>query len=231
MNVYKIGNKVTGIIRAYSSGDIGSIHMNYDNEPYTIVKSVEANLVFADLNTTITNSFNQLYYNNSKLSQIKISDILLNDKILNLIFSKSETKLVTKAENYLSDDNKLIYLRTTAKTVYQVFIYNDQGQLEKAIGTHNSLTPIEVQEANKDYLICYQYNGAKAFSFDRPANNYFTLDLIITGNEEDSAAKMTIHIDKCGLKIDKNMYFNQRSNTVDLTFTVINDSENYITIE
>ena len=53
----------------------------------------------------------------------------------------------------------------------------------------------------------------------------------ITGNEEDSAAKMTIHIDKCGLKIDKNMYFNQRSNTVDLIFTVLDTGENYIALE
>ena len=42
---------------------------------------------------------------------------------------------------------------------------------------------------------------------------------------------MTIHIEKSALRIDKNMYFNQRSNTVDLIFTVIDTEANYITLE
>ena len=32
-------------------------------------------------------------------------------------------------------------------------------------------------------------------------------------------------------KIDKNMYFNQHSNAVDLIFTVLDTGENYITLE
>jgi hypothetical protein len=44
---------------------------------------------------------------------------------------------------------------------------------------------------------------------------------------------MWIHIDKCGLEIDNRLYFNQRSNAVDLTFKVIadKDAENYITLK
>ena len=86
MNTYKLGNKVTGIIRAYSSGKIGDMVMDYDNQPYTIIKSVTANLGFTDIDAIAKSSFTQLAYNNSKLSQVQISDVTLNDKILNLIY-------------------------------------------------------------------------------------------------------------------------------------------------
>ena len=49
MNTYKLGNKITCIIRAYSSGKIGDMVMDYNNQPYTIVKSVNANLSFVDI--------------------------------------------------------------------------------------------------------------------------------------------------------------------------------------
>lgn len=85
--------------------------------------------------------------------------------------------------------------------------------------------------AQSDYLVCYQYDSDKGYSLNKPENHYFTLDLLITGNKEDNATNMTIHINKCGLKIDKNMYFNQRSNAIDLIFTVIDTGDDYITLE
>ena len=231
MNTYKLGNKITCIIRAYSSGKIGDVVMDYNNQPYTIVKSATANLGFTDIDTTAKSSFTQLAYNNSKLSQVQISDVTLNDKILNLIFLKSEAKLVSKVENQIADDNNLIYLTPIANEVYQVFIYNSNGELDKAIGTHNTDEPIIVSEPNKDYLICYQYEANKGYSLDKPENMYFTLDLLVTGNKEDNTSDMNIHVEKCALKIDKNMYFNQRSNAVDLIFTVLDTGENYIALE
>ena len=231
MNTYKLGNKVTCIIRAYSSGKIGDVVMDYNNQPYKIVKSATANLGFKDIDTTAKSSFTQLAYNNSKLSQVQISDVTLNDKILNLIFLKSEVKLVSKVENQVADDNNLIYLTPIANEVYQVFIYNSKGELDKAIGTHNTDEPIIVSKPNKDYLVCYQYEANKGYSLDKPENMYFTLDLLVTGNKEDNTSDMNIHVEKCALKIDKNMYFNQHSNAVDLIFTVLDTGENYIALE
>lgn len=231
MNTYKLGNKITCIIRAYSSGKIGDMVMDYENQPYTIIKSVTANLGFIDIDTTAKSSFTQLAYNNSKLSQVQISDVTLNDKILNLIFLKSNTKLVSKVENYIADGNNLIYLNPITNKVYQVFIYNDKGELEDAHGVYDTEEPIIVSEPNKDYLICYQYEALKGYSLDKPENMYFTLDLLVTGNKEDNTSNMNIHIEKCALKIDKNMYFNQRSNAVDLIFTVLDTGENYIALE
>jgi hypothetical protein len=42
---------------------------------------------------------------------------------------------------------------------------------------------------------------------------------------------MNVHIAKCGLKIDKDMYFNNNSNAVDLTFTVLDTADNYIVLQ
>lgn len=230
MNTYKLGNKITAVLRSFVCGDIGSYYMQYDKQPYTILQSVQANLTFANINSNIQTSFTQLAYNNSKISQIQISDVLLTDKILNLIYSKSEVKLFTKTENCIAEDNK-IYINCASDKAYQVFIYNTDGELEQALGEHDVIKPIYVKNNKEDYLICYQYAGKNGYSLDKPNNQYFTLDLIIIGNKEDNTSNMTIHIDKCALRVDQNMLFNQRSNTVNLIFTVIDNGENYIALE
>jgi hypothetical protein len=40
-----------------------------------------------------------------------------------------------------------------------------------------------------------------------------------------------IHINKCSLSVNKNMYFNNSINATDLKFKVIDDGESYITLE
>ena len=232
MNTYKIGNKITCIIRAYNSGKIGSIEMEYDNQPYTIIKTATAELVFADSDKQASvDGFKKLYYNRSKLKEVTISDVKLNDKICNLIFNNSDKQLVTKIENYNSSDTNEIYLNTNIATVYQVFVYDMHGELDKAIGEYNTKFPIIVRRPNENYLICYQYEVDNCYNLDSPTNCYYTLDLLVSGNKDDNAARVNIHIDKCGLRVDKDMHFDQESNAVDLIFTVIDNKSNYITFE
>lgn len=231
MNSYKIGNKVTGIIRSYNSDPIGTIVIDYDNQPYTIVKSAAATLTFSDLNVNAKSSFTQLAYNNNKLTQIEISDVTLNDKILNMIFAQADIKLASRIENYTTDEEKQIYLTSPQEQIYQVFLYNNDGQLEAAYGSWDASLPIPAEKSDTNYLICYQYEETKGYSLDKPVNHYFTLDLLITGNKEDQTTNMTLHVEKCSLKVDKNMYFNQRSNAINLIFVVIDTGANYITLE
>ena len=135
MNTYKIGNTVTGIIRSYASGSIGDVILDYDNQPYTVVKSVEANLIFKDLNSVSQSKFTELVYNDNKLTQVQLSNVTLGDKILNLIFSKTDSKLVSRLENCVSDEEKQIYLTAPSNILYQVFIYGADGALAVAYGT------------------------------------------------------------------------------------------------
>lgn len=230
MKTYKIGNKVNVIIRAYSAGPFANINASYKNQPYTIVRGVKATLTFKsqDLTTRIEDK-QLLTFNHNQLSQVDISDVELNDKILNLIYkTNTDYPLCTKAENYISENN-IIYLNIT-KPIYQVFIYNEDGQLEGAYGECSS-NSIQVERASSPYLVVYSYEGSNSFYLDKPENFYCTVDLEIEGNKDDETANMYIHIEKCGLKINNNLYFNQNSNAADLSFIVLDSDMNYITIE
>ena len=228
MKTYKLGNKTKCIIRSFSAGRIGEQEMQYDNQPYTVLKDVEASLTFVDKNISSKSTFVDLSYNIDSLQEINISNVELNDKILNLIFSKNEDKLCSTMINCVAENNK-IYITSPTDEIYQVFIYDVDGNLEKAYGVLNNME-VEVNR-NEDYLVFFTYVGEKSFKINRSESLYLTLDLILEGNADDEINTSFIHINKCALKVNKNMYFNRSLNAVDLKFIVIDDNESYITLE
>ena len=228
MKTYKLGNKTKCIIRSFSAGRIGEQEIKYDNQPYTVLKDVEASLTFVDKNISSKSTFVDLSYNIDSLQEINISNVELNDKILNLIFSKNEDKLCSIMINCVAENNK-IYITSPTDEIYQVFIYDIDGNLEKAYGVLNNME-VEVQR-NADYLVFFTYVGEKSFKINRSESLYLTLDLILEGNADDEINTSFIHINKCALKVNKNMYFNRSLNAVDLKFIVIDDNESYITLE
>lgn len=228
MKTYKLGNKTKCIIRSFSAGRIGEQEMQYDNQPYTVLKDVEASLTFVDKNISSKSTFVDLSYNIDSLQEINISNVELNDKILNLIFSKNEDKLCSTMINCVAENNK-IYITSPTDEIYQVFIYDVDGNLEQAYGVLNNME-VEVKR-NEDYLVFFTYVGEKSFKINRSESLYLTLDLILEGNADDEINTSFIHINKCALKVNKNMYFNRLLNAVDLKFVVIDDNESYITLE
>ena len=228
MKTYKLGNKIKCIIRSFSAGKIGEQEMKYDNQPYTVLKDVEASLTFVDKNISSKSTFVDLSYNIDSLQEINISNVELNDKILNLIFSKNEDKLCSTMINCVAENNK-IYITSPTDEIYQVFIYDVDGNLEQAYGVLNNME-VEVKR-NEDYLVFFTYTGEKSFKINRSESLYLTLDLILEGNADDEINTSFIHINKCALKVNKNMYFNRSLNAVDLKFIVIDDNESYITLE
>lgn len=228
MKTYKLGNKIKCIIRSFSAGKIGEQEMKYDNQPYTVLKDVEASLTFVDKNISSKTTFVDLSYNIDSLQEINISNVELNDKILNLIFSKNEDKLCSTMINCVAENNK-IYITSPTDEIYQVFIYDVDGNLEQAYGVLNNME-VAVQR-NEDYLVFFTYVGEKSFKINRSESLYLTLDLILEGNADDEINTSFIHINKCALKVNKNMYFNRSLNAVDLKFVVIDDNESYITLE
>ena len=228
MKTYKLGNKTKCIIRSFSAGRIGEQEMQYDNQPYTVLKDVEASLTFVDKNISSKTTFVDLSYNIDSLQEINISNVELNDKILNLIFSKNEDKLCSTMINCVAENNK-IYITSPTDEIYQVFIYDVDGNLEQAYGVLNNME-VAVQR-NEDYLVFFTYVGEKSFKINRSESLYLTLDLILEGNADDEINTSFIHINKCALKVNKNMYFNRSLNAIDLKFVVIDDNESYITLE
>lgn len=236
MDIYKIGNKAKCIIRSYAAGQYGSVEMKYDNQPYTILKDVRVAINFQDTGSLTRGSVyngNLIGYNTQLINDIKISNVLLTDKILNLIYSKNEVKLCNLSENYESDENNQIFLNTNKNEVYQVFVYDDQGELEAAYGT-SSIT-ITVKKPNSSYLICYSVNeddnNILSFDLNKFNNYYVALDFEIENNVNDTTSVMWIHLDKCLLTVDKYMALSRETNTINLNCKVINDNttHNYIT--
>lgn len=229
MKTYKLGNKVDCIIRSFSSGKIGDMQFQYGNQPYTILKDVNASLNFQKDNTNSSARYNVLSFNAENLKEVVLYDVEINDKILKLIFPKEEEKLASVFINCFPSEDGYIYLNFPTEEVYQVFIYDVNGNLEKAFGTLSD-RKIKVN-LNEDYLVFYSYPTNNNYNFKRDENLYLTLDMIVTGNTDDSLSKSYIHINKCAVQIDKNLSFNNTSNNVDLRFIVLEDGENYISLE
>lgn len=238
MDQYKIGNKAKCIIRGYSAGQYGNDFLTYDNQPYTILKDVEVELHFNSKEVKANGGDSRLKigYNVDFLQSITISNVLLTDKILSLIYSKNELKLCSTSENYISDENKTIFFNTSAEQIYQVFIYDKNGQLEQAIGTYQLAQngySIQVAQANASYLICYSFIGEYAVNLQRNNNIYLTLDFEIASNINDTTSTMWLHIDKCMMSVEKTLSFTDRNNRANLVCLVINDNNNncYLTLK
>lgn len=245
MKTYKLGNKIKCIIRSFSSGKIGEQDVPYANQPYTVLKDVEASLLFGNRETNAKSITRELSHNIEFLQEITISNVTLNDKILNLIFLKNEEKLCSTVEN-CTLKNKKLYLSKNLSEIYQVFIYNCNGELLAATGEYDASNgsislddSLEFYEPEKhtaveeDVLVFYTYKQLDGVGFNLEQNiyQYLTLDFILEGNVDDESRNSYIHINKCSLRVDKNMYFNRTLNAVDLKFTIINDGESYMTLE
>jgi len=227
MDTYKLGNKVKVIIRSFAAGKMGNTEMAYDNQPYTIIDGTSLNLSFDSLDKNARHlDFNVLNYNHDTLTQVDINDVALTEKILQLIYQENETPLCTTSENYISDGN-IIHLNNPG-AMYQMFVYDNEGTLEKAFGEYTEDT-LEVEKEDSSYLIVYSFIGETSFLLDKPNNFYCTLDAEIEGNINDTTSTMYLHCEKCGLKVDKSMTFQQRGNAVNLSFEVLK-GENYLTV-
>lgn len=232
MATYKIGNQVIGIIRSCSAGKLGAMSMQFSNQPYTILKDISVTLTFdADNKSSEVSDKTILGFNHDTLNEIRLSNVPLNDKILELIYQENvDEPLYSKRELCDSDNEGHIYLSTNGE-IYQVFIYDEEGNLEAAYGTYNG-DYLTVNKPNSSYSIYYSFLGTKSFLFDKTPNIYVSLDLITIGNEDDGTQDMMVHINKCLIRADKALYFNRGgANTIDLTAQVIHTNKDYITIK
>ena len=232
MKNYKLGNKIDCIVRAKYPGVIGDITINHENQPYTIIKDIDASITFDSRNKNATSMFVNTHYNTQKVEKVELSNVLLTDKILNLIFTKSEALMFPAIQNCEAEDNTIyLSLPYGIDNIYNVFVYDTDGNLEEHYDVLNS-NSIKVLK-NENYLVFYNYTVSNTVNLDSQNSQYFALDLLITGNTDDETSHSCIHIDKCVLQVDKNMSFGKMLNTVDLTFIVINEDKNnnYLIIE
>lgn len=236
MKTYKLGNKAKCIIRAYAPGVYGDETINYANQPYTILKDVSASFNFSNYEHAATNHLGQqlLNYNVDFLDTIYISNVKLTEKILKLIYCKSEDKLCAFSENYTSNENKEIFLNANYNTLYQVFIYNVEGQLEAKYDKYDAAQNeyvLKVDNANSSYIICYSIYRA-AVDLNNLNNYNVTLDFEFKGNQDNNTTTYWLHIDRCVLKPSKSIMLDGESNSTSIECDVINDNttNNYLIV-
>lgn len=236
MTTFGIGNSGTCIIRAAAANQqMGDIISTYANEPYTIING-NFSLSFDGDNRSLNSLNTNLSYNSSILNEVRCSDVKLTDKILKLIFPKSEDNLITFVQYCDSDEENNIYLDFKGRDViYQVFVYNGDSELEATYGELYS-NVISVLQQNVTYQVVYSVVAEVSRSLDDKNQQYFTLDIQSAINDEDDSSICHIHIEKAAIQVSKNLSFNNKLNTIDLIFTVIKDynhqsGENYIVIE
>lgn len=236
MTTFGIGNSGTCIIRAAAPNQqMGDIISTYKNEPYTIING-SFSLSFDNDNNGLNSLDTVLSYNSSNLNEIRCSDVKLTNKILKLIFPKTEENLITFVQYCDSDEENNIYLDFKGRdAIYQVFIYNGDSELENAYGELDS-NIVQVLQQDATYQVIYSVIAETSRNLDDKNQQYFTLDIQSAINDEDDSSICHIHIEKAAIQVSKNLSFNNRLNTVDLIFTVIKDynhqsGENYIVIE
>jgi hypothetical protein len=235
METYKIGNKVDCIIRSTASGLLGQTQMEYANQPYTIIKNVEASMRFVEQNRkALVGKDLQLNYNVDTMDILQLNNVPLTKKILELMYDYSPDKMCHHMKNMYPSNGELLFTSEVAEhgIIYQVFIYNENKDLIKAIGSiDQSNLRVPLDTTDESVLVFYSYDGEMGYSLNRSTNTYVALDLIIEGNENDIPQTYYIHLHKCSLTMDKNMYFKNGINTINLMFKIIPCKEDYITIK
>ena len=185
MFVYKTGNKVNAIIRAFCAGKLGAMEMEYDNQPYTELSDIQAIINFKDQSASSSSDLGSLrYYNASAIDSVQLLNIPRTSKILQLIYQDSTIKLASQSCNVNCETANTLYLPTDPSlTLYQVFIYDVSGQLVAAFDdVKNGAVVSEKFQVGQNYKVFYSYEVKQALSLDKTTSNYLTVDLISEGN-------------------------------------------------
>lgn len=230
MFTYKLGNTANVIISSIDAGKIGDYQFQYADEPYTILKEKEVELTFTSVIKEVQTRKMELQYSQDYPHTVKINNVELNDKILNLLYKKIDDGACTVSENHNSDTNGYIYAKTLNKTLYHIFIYDTNGQLENAF-SYSEDGIFKVNNPNSNYLIIYTYKGDVGYSLKPLENIYVCLDINSISNTDDITSTSFYHFGKCALQINKDMFFRQNTNTVDLIFKIIDLEDTSIVVE
>lgn len=234
---YKLGNKITCII---SSDVLSTTDFFAKQQPYTIVSNIEATLNFNDYVTDLAARHEVLNYHESILESITLSNVPITNKIVDYAFrqhmanKEGEKVFITKmAQCAVSNTNEvLLTLPSTVTDLYYVFVYDalDTSKLlyhADHIQNYNLNTnPIRLTTKVSDVLVIYRQVTDAFYPLCSTTDGYVSLDLLLVGNENEATNASTIHINKCVLQPINALSFNATLNTVDLTFTVINDKYN-----
>lgn len=228
---YKLGNKITCIV----SSDFLYETKQY---PVTILPDVSASLTFNDYTTALNARHAVLDYHESTIEEVTLFDVPITNKIISMAFkNKEDLKAVSVVHTSVCEVNAsktlLLTVPQDIKNLFNIYVYEKESTdliyVEEYHKNYDvSKNPIILPNAivGKEYLVVYHTMTQDFYPLTSTTDGYWTLDLILTGNQDDNTQDSIIHIDKCSLNPINTLRFNNVINTVDLTFTVINDKYN-----
>ena len=134
METYKLGNKINCIVRSGSSGKLGSKNMQYGNQPYTVIRDVSATMQFASQNKAArAHKETQLAFSLDNVSQLRLTNVPFTKPIFDLMFDSIEEDILCNTMmNFDVDEGGALELTSLIRdyeSIYQVFIYNADGEL------------------------------------------------------------------------------------------------------
>lgn len=228
MDTIKLGNEAKCIISVVNSPKVGDEEIAQQYQPFTTIEGGTV-LSFKDRSVSATSFKNVYDFYQSIPDTIYFYNILITDKLLKLIYSKKETKLITKSYLLSSDDEGHIFLNESSETIcYDIFIYQN-GKMIKYIEELSDLLMIDIGISNEDFTVIYRIEN-EVYDLSSPNNIYLALDISSTANINDETQTIYMHLHKCGIKVNKNLSLRNKTNTVDLEFKILDNDNNYIAI-
>lgn len=177
-NLYEFGGSCDVVIRCNSERTINNKQYKA-GEPYTILRDVFCSLQYKNNTAEANAKTNIVATRQGSPDIVNISNIVLNDKICDLIATRNGFKYITKVYEGYGENGKL-YL--PQKPEGSIFIFKgsiaiNEFEINDYILTGNF-------EEGASYLVIYQIlTQHSCFEFDTPHYGYFSLEIIGKGNQ------------------------------------------------
>lgn len=234
-NVFAFGNKAQVIMRFASGRNINGVAYAAQ-QPYTIFDNVEVSFRYEG---SIVNADHQAQTAGRLIStkrdfpvEIFISNITLNSKLSELLFDVVDQEAtITRVLNSNVDHLPATFILSDTATNFFFFV-NGAISTNYIWDTENKTFTINDYDEEKEYLVFYKEKiAAPKYHLASPHNAYFTLEVFSKGNKSGELMNVYINLAKCALLIDKQTDMAQNNNTVNLVFSIIEDTNNYMVFE
>lgn len=233
-SILKPGSKVDVLIRNNYTQQIGKYSLTA-NEPYTLLKDLSVSFIYNENNVLVNKQQGNLLSTALDYpNRITIYDVPFTDKISNLVFTQyTDECFKTNIMTCVAANNTIYFEHNQC---FNMYVYNETNELLGFFAaTDNYLTGPELVD-NESYKVFYQYlvsSDSIKYELKTPHHTYFTVEIFGESNVQDTTTPIYLKFNKCNLVSNKDFIFNNQAgtNTVNLSFDIIEGQKDYIVIE
>ena len=186
-NLYEYGGIADVLIKPNIDMVIGNKTYKA-NEPYTILRDVQVNLLYEQINSNIAAKKPVGSSQAARPYQIAISNITLTQKVCNLILTKDEESNYTKTVNEkIIAENESLYL-SNEPINNNIFVYDSSFAAAVVENTEANILTGDFIDG-QEYLVFYDItdSGSK-YKLEVPHYPYFTFEITAKGNDNKTTS-------------------------------------------